>query len=96
MHRGKESRRGLRTQRSGKSSIWHLLGPEFDSSASEYSVLRLKKIPLVVPHPLLGYVSCSPPSGWAIAEWTVVADPLVMEGQGSGIFSTETSGFMTS
>jgi hypothetical protein len=32
-------------------------------------------------------MSCAPPSGWAVAEWTVDAGLLVMGGQGSGIFS---------
>jgi hypothetical protein len=32
-------------------------------------------------------MSCASPSGWAIAEWTVDANPLVMGGQGSEIFS---------
>jgi hypothetical protein len=31
-----------------------------------------------------------------VAEWAVDADPLVMGGQGSGIFSTGTSGSATS
>jgi hypothetical protein len=35
-------------------------------------------------------MSCAPPSGWTVAEWTVDAGPLVMGGQGSGIFSTGT------
>jgi hypothetical protein len=32
-------------------------------------------------------MSCAPPFGWAVAEWTVDADPLVMGDQSSGIFS---------
>jgi hypothetical protein len=35
-------------------------------------------------------MSCAPPSGWAVAEWTVDVGPLVMKGQGSEIFSTGT------
>jgi hypothetical protein len=35
-------------------------------------------------------MSCAPPSGWAVAEWTVDAGKLVMGGQGSGIFSAGT------
>jgi hypothetical protein len=35
-------------------------------------------------------MSCAPSSGWAVAEWTVDADPLAMGGQGSGIFSAGT------
>jgi hypothetical protein len=35
-------------------------------------------------------VSCVPPFGWTVAEWTVDADPLVMGGQGSKIFSAGT------
>jgi hypothetical protein len=35
-------------------------------------------------------MSCASPSGWAVAEWTVDAGPLVMGGQGSGIFSAGT------
>jgi hypothetical protein len=35
-------------------------------------------------------MSCAPPSGWAVAESTVDAGPLVMGGQGSGIFSAGT------
>jgi hypothetical protein len=31
-----------------------------------------------------------PPFGWTVAEWTVDADPLVMGGQGSKIFSAGT------
>jgi hypothetical protein len=31
-------------------------------------------------------MSCAPPSGWAVLEWTVDAGLLVMGGQGSGIF----------
>jgi hypothetical protein len=37
-------------------------------------------------HPLSIYVSCLPPSSWVIADWAVVAGPLVMGGQGSVIF----------
>jgi hypothetical protein len=33
---------------------------------------------------------CASPSGWAFAEWTVDAGPLVRGGQGSGIFSAGT------
>jgi hypothetical protein len=35
-------------------------------------------------------MSCAPPSGWAVAKWTVDAGLLVMGGQGSGIFLTGT------
>jgi hypothetical protein len=35
-------------------------------------------------------MSCAPPSGWAVAEWTIDVDPLVMGGQGSGIFLART------
>jgi hypothetical protein len=54
-------------------------------SGSEFSGLGLKN-PLVVSLPLLGYVSCSPPSNWVVAEWVVVAGPLVIGSQGLGIF----------
>jgi hypothetical protein len=37
-------------------------------------------------HPLSIYVSCLPPSSWVVADWAVVAGPLVMGGQGSVIF----------
>jgi hypothetical protein len=30
-------------------------------------------------------MSCAPPSGWAVTEWTVDAGSLVVEGQGSEI-----------
>jgi hypothetical protein len=84
------------SQRSGKSSGWHLLGPEFDSQWERIFRAWVKKNPLVVPRPLLVNVSCSSPSDWVVAEWAVVASPLVMGGQGSEIFSTGTSGSATS
>jgi hypothetical protein len=84
------------SQRNGKSSGWHLLGPEFDSQWERIFEPWVKKNPIDVPHPLSGYVSCSPPSDWDVAKWTVLAGPLVMGGQGSGIFSACVSRSSTS
>jgi hypothetical protein len=33
------------SQYNGKSSVWHLLGPKFDSSGSKFSESGLKKSP---------------------------------------------------
>jgi hypothetical protein len=41
--------------------------------------------------PLSDYVSCSPPSNWAVAEGVVIAGSLMMRGHDSGIFSTYVS-----
>jgi hypothetical protein len=49
-----------------------------------------------VPHPFLGYVSYSPPSGWAVVERAIVASPLVMGGHGLGIFLASVSRSSTS
>jgi hypothetical protein len=54
------------------------------------------KNPLAVPRPLSGYDSCTPPSSRAIAEWAVVADPLVMGGKALGVFLIGTSDSETS
>jgi hypothetical protein len=35
-------------------------------------------------------MSCAPPSGWAVAEWTVDAGPLVMGARVRGFFSVGT------
>jgi hypothetical protein len=56
------------SQRNDKSFGWHLLGPEFDAQWERISEAWIKKNPLVVPRPLSGYVSCSSPSGWVVAE----------------------------
>jgi hypothetical protein len=56
------------------------------SMGANFQALGLKNS-LTMPRPLSGYVSCLPLSGWAVVEWAVVAGPLVMGGQGSGIFS---------
>jgi hypothetical protein len=61
----------------------------FDSPRSEFSGL-VKKIPFLCLIRSRVTMSCAPPSGWAVAEWIVDAGPLVMGGQGSGIFSAGT------
>jgi hypothetical protein len=53
----------------------------------------VKKIPsLCLIHSRVLSSACQP-LAWAIAKWALVADPLVMGGQGSGVFSTGTYWF---
>jgi hypothetical protein len=47
------------------------------SPGSEFSDL-VKKIPSLCPIRSRVTMSCAPPSGWVVTEWTVDADPLVM------------------
>jgi hypothetical protein len=55
----------------------------------EFSGL-VKKIPSLCPIRSRVAMSCVPSFGWAVVEWTVDVDPLVMEGQGLEIFSVGT------
>jgi hypothetical protein len=81
----------------GKSSGWHILDLEFDSQWERIFRARVKKISsLYLVRSPVNYVSCWSPSGWAVVDWTVVTVSLVMGGQGSRIFSIETSDFTTS
>jgi hypothetical protein len=62
----------------------------FDSPQGEFLGL-VKKIPslcLIRSRVTMPY---EPPFVWAVAEWTVDADPLVIEGQGLGFFSAGTN-----
>jgi hypothetical protein len=80
-----------------KDSKWHLSGPGFDSQREQISRLELKKSPCcALPALELWCHVFHPPALGGVAEWAVDADPLVMGGQGSGIFSTGTSGSATS
>jgi hypothetical protein len=68
----------------------HLQVPGLIPLGGEFLGL-VKKIPLLCPIRSRVTISCSPPSGWAVAEWTVDAGPLVMGCQGSGVFSARTN-----
>jgi hypothetical protein len=53
--------------------------PGFDPPRGEFSGL-VEKIPSLCPIRSRVAMSCAPPSGWAVAEWTVNVGPLVMGG----------------